>query len=43
MWSTEFGGFDIVPSSIQTEVVGQIRERKGLKKELPKAADFLSM
>lgn len=43
MWSTEFGGFDIVPSSIQTEVVGQIRERKGLKKELPKAADYLSM
>ncbi|HEY3360656.1 MAG TPA: elongation factor EF-2 [Methanosarcina sp.] len=43
MWSTEFGGFDIVPSSIQTEVVGQIRERKGLKKELPKVADYLSM
>jgi elongation factor 2 len=43
MWSTEFGGFDIVPSSIQTEVVGQIRERKGLKKDLPKSADYLSM
>lgn len=43
MWSTEFGGFDIVPTSIQTEVVGQIRERKGLKKELPKSADYLSM
>ena len=43
MWSTEFGGFDIVPSSIQIEVVGQIRERKGLKKELPKVSDYLSM
>jgi elongation factor 2 len=43
MWSTEFGGFDIVPASIQTEVVGQIRERKGLKKDLPKPADYLSM
>jgi elongation factor 2 len=43
MWSTEFGGFDIVPASIQTEVVGQIRERKGLKKDLPKAADYMSM
>jgi elongation factor 2 len=43
MWSTEFGGFDVVPTSIQTEVVGQIRERKGLKKELPRAADYLSM
>src|SRR5664280_575785 len=41
MWSTEFGGFDIVPSSIQIEVVGQIRERKGLKKDLPKAVDYL--
>jgi elongation factor 2 len=43
MWSTEFGGFDIVPTSIQTEVVGQIRERKGLKRDLPKAADYMSM
>ncbi|WP_048124827.1 elongation factor EF-2 [Methanosarcina lacustris] len=43
MWSTEFGGFDIVPASIQTEVVGQIRERKGLKKDLPKVTDYLSM
>ena len=43
MWSTEFGGFDIVPSSIQIEVVGQIRERKDLKKELPKVSDYLSM
>ena len=43
MWSTEFGGFDILPFSIQTEVVGQIRERKGLKKELPKVSDFLSI
>lgn len=43
MWSTEFGGFEIVPTSIMTEIVAQIRERKGLKKELPKPSDFLGM
>ncbi|WP_440956372.1 elongation factor EF-2 [Methanosarcina sp. Mfa9] len=43
MWSTEFGGFEIVPTNIMTEIVAQIRERKGLKKELPKPTDFLGM
>jgi len=43
MWSTEFGGFEIVPTNIMTEIVAQIRERKGLKKELPKPSDFLGM
>ena len=43
MWSTEFGGFEYVPASLSAEVVSQIRERKGLKKELPKASDFLDM
>jgi len=43
MWSTEFGGFEIVPTNIMIEIVAQIRERKGLKKELPKATDFLGM
>jgi elongation factor 2 len=43
MWSTEFGGFEIVPTNIMVEIVAQIRERKGLKKELPKPTDFLGM
>ncbi|MBZ3935124.1 elongation factor EF-2 [Methanimicrococcus blatticola] len=43
MWSTEFGGFETVPSNLASEVVSKIRERKGLKKELPKASDFLEM
>jgi len=43
MWSTEFGGFEIVPTNIMVEIVAQIRERKGLKKELPKPSDFLGM
>ncbi|MBO4302533.1 elongation factor EF-2 [Methanosarcinaceae archaeon] len=43
MWNLEFSGFDLVPGSMVGEVVAQIRERKGLKKELPKAADYLDM
>ncbi|WNY23381.1 Elongation factor G [Methanimicrococcus hongohii] len=43
MWSTEFGGFETVPNNLAPEVVAKIRERKGLKKELPKASDFLDM
>ncbi len=43
MWSTEFGGFEIVPTSIMVEIVAQIRERKGLKKELPKPSDFVGI
>ena len=43
MWSTEFGGFETVPNNLGPEVVAKIRERKGLKKELPKASDFLDM
>ncbi|MDD4749203.1 MAG: elongation factor EF-2 [Methanosarcinaceae archaeon] len=43
MWSTEFGGFDLVPANLMPEIVGQIRERKGLKKDLPKPSDFLGL
>lgn len=43
MWSTEFSGFELVPSSISAEIVAGVRERKGLKKDLPKASDFLDM
>ncbi|MBP1909414.1 elongation factor EF-2 [Methanolobus bombayensis] len=43
MWSTEFAGFDTLPTNLTEEIVSSIRERKGLKKELPQASDFLSI
>ncbi|MDK2824973.1 translation elongation factor 2 (EF-2/EF-G) [Methanolobus vulcani] len=43
MWSTEFAGFDTLPANMTAEIVCGIRERKGLKKELPQASDYLSM
>jgi elongation factor 2 len=43
MWSTEFAGFDTLPTNLTSEIVCGIRERKGLKKELPQASDYLSM
>jgi len=42
MWSTEFAGFEPLPASLLKEVVSQIRQRKGLKAELPKSNDFVS-
>jgi elongation factor 2 len=33
LWSVEFSGFERVPNEIQTKVVAQIRDRKGLKSE----------
>lgn len=41
LWSTENSGFDKLPKEIQHQVVSQIRARKGLKKEVPKAADYV--
>ncbi|MCL7411421.1 MAG: elongation factor EF-2 [Methanosarcinaceae archaeon] len=43
MWSTEFAGFEPLPKNLVTEVVSKIRERKGLKAQLPQPSDFLSM
>jgi len=41
IWSTEFLGFEVLPQSLQPEIVKQIRQRKGLKSELPKPHDFI--
>ena len=41
MWSTEFAGFETLPASLLKEIVVQIRQRKGLKSEMPKASDFV--
>jgi elongation factor 2 len=41
LWSTENAGFDRLPSELQQKVILQIRERKGMKKELPRAEEFM--
>lgn len=42
LWSTEFSGFEALPASLMSETVMQIRQRKGLKLEMPKPSDFIS-
>ena len=42
MWSTEFAGFELVPSGIVDDVVKGIRRRKGLKEQLPRPEDYLA-
>ncbi len=41
LWSTENAGFDKLPYELVDKIVRQIRTRKGLKEELPKAADYM--
>lgn len=41
MWSTEFAGFETIPGNMLTEIVMDIRKRKGLKLEMPKPIDFI--
>ncbi len=41
LWSTENSGYDKLPTELQAKLVSQIRERKGLKKDLPKSSDFV--
>ncbi|NJD77265.1 MAG: elongation factor EF-2 [Candidatus Methanoperedens sp.] len=42
MWSTEFLGFEPIPANMLSEIVMGIRQRKGLKLEMPKPSDFIS-
>ena len=42
MWSTEFAGFELVPTGIVTDVVRDIRKRKGLKEQMPRPEDYLA-
>lgn len=42
MWSTEFAGFELVPSGIVGDVVKDIRRRKGLKEQIPRPEDYLA-
>ncbi|WP_292486766.1 elongation factor EF-2 [Methanohalobium sp.] len=41
MWSTEFAGFEPIPSNLIQETISMIRERKGMKNEIPKPQDIL--
>jgi elongation factor 2 len=40
IWNTENSGFEILPRSLLEKVVGEIRERKGLKPEVPGEAYY---
>ncbi len=42
LWSTEFAGFKPIPQNLFGEKVMEVRKRKGMKLELPKATDFVS-
>jgi elongation factor 2 len=41
LWYYEHAGFERVPKELQDKIVGQIRERKGDKKEPPTPQDFM--
>ncbi|MCL7475597.1 MAG: elongation factor EF-2 [Methanosarcinales archaeon] len=42
-WSTEFAGFEPLPMNLLKDVVTKIRQRKGLKAEMPKPSDFVGL
>jgi elongation factor 2 len=42
LWSTEFAGFKPIPQNLFGEKVMEVRKRKGMKLEVPKASDFVS-
>ncbi|QLC33589.1 elongation factor EF-2 [Halarchaeum sp. CBA1220] len=39
-WNTENAGFRVLSDNMQREIIGEIRERKGMKAELPEAIDY---
>ncbi|MEF8756856.1 MAG: elongation factor EF-2, partial [Halobacteriales archaeon] len=39
-WNTENAGFEIMADNLQREKIMEIRERKGMKTELPEAVDY---
>jgi len=41
IWYHEYAGYELVPTSMQTELVTKVRERKGEPKEPPTAKDFM--
>lgn len=41
LWSTELSGFEKLPTELQPKIVMDVRNRKGLKKEIPKAEQYM--
>uniref|UniRef100_A0A7C3UCI7 Elongation factor 2 n=1 Tax=Geoglobus ahangari TaxID=113653 RepID=A0A7C3UCI7_9EURY len=41
IWSVEFAGFEPVPQTLFEQFVMEVRQRKGLKLEIPKPEDFV--
>ncbi len=41
-WNTENSGFQVMADNLQTEKIMDIRERKGMKQELPGSVDYLN-
>ena len=41
LWSTEFAGFKPIPQNLFGVKVMEVRERKGMKQEMPKASTFV--
>ena len=39
-WNTENAGFRVLVDNLQPEKIGEIRERKGMKTELPESIDY---
>ncbi|WP_435180260.1 elongation factor EF-2 [Halorussus sp. AFM4] len=39
-WNTENAGFEVMADNLQRETIMEIRERKGMKQELPEAVDY---
>ena len=42
LWSTEFAGFKPIPQNLFGVKIMEVRERKGMKQEMPKASYFMS-
>ncbi len=40
LWSTEQAGFAAVPKNLQREIIGEVRDRKGMKEEIPGPAYY---
>jgi translation elongation factor 2 (EF-2/EF-G) len=40
-WNTENAGFRVMADNLQREIIAQIRERKGMKQELPPSIDYI--
>jgi elongation factor 2 len=39
-WNTENAGFRVLADNLQPEIIEEIRERKGMKLELPEGVDY---